>query len=164
MRSLPYPALQLVGLRKLNKEGRDEWSSLLNADAMFSVLTTIACDRQHAIIFHCPTRVRFLAPTSLQFRTSCQCCFHGSTDVHTGLLIPKGKRNSFSICFVQKSKIYNKCNCLKQYWKLCWRVNGEKATKMQKTQLTLLQASYWNGWRAYVTKMCPYHFLGSKAA
>lgn len=53
-------ALRLVGLTQLNKEGRDEWSSLLNADAISSQrLTTMARDRRRAIIFQRPTRVRF---------------------------------------------------------------------------------------------------------
>lgn len=41
-----------TGLGRLNKEGRDEWESLLKAVSF--VLTAIACDRQHAVIFQSP--------------------------------------------------------------------------------------------------------------
>lgn len=39
--------------------------------------------------------------SSLQFQTSRQCHFHGSTDVNIGLLIPRGNRNSFYACLVK---------------------------------------------------------------
>lgn len=130
MRSLPYPALQLVGLGKLNKEGRDEWSSLLNADAISSALTAIACDRQHAIVFQHPTRVRFLEPHLCSFEPHVNVVFMDQLMCILGYWY-LGGIEALSLCvpFTQVKicdKIYNKCNCLKRYWKLCWRVNSEK--------------------------------------
>lgn len=114
------PSAPPTGRGRLNKEGRDEWESLLNADAVSFVLTTIACDRRRAVIFQSPESQ--VSGTHVARR---QC--GGSSDVHAVLMKPQGGQRGSAYCLLKVK--FTASDCL---WELLRKINRKDKVDVAK--------------------------------